>query len=120
MIITRRPILHLFPIETEEAFAVASACLALYGVWLAFRMIPYTLICGIFRAGGDTKTGCFYDMLTLWGIGIPAVVAVWLLFHPPIVYIVAAMFLGEDLLKTFLCIRHFRSKKWIKQITLTK
>lgn len=120
MVCTRNPILHLFPIESEQTFLVASACLALYGVWLAFRMIPYTLICGIFRAGGDTKTGCFYDMLTLYAIGIPAVLIVGFLIRPDFVWIVAAMFLGEDLLKTFLCVKHFRSKKWIKQITAKK
>ena len=120
MLLSRKPILHLFPIESEQTFLVASACLALYGVWLAFRMIPYTLICGIFRAGGDTQTGCIYDMVSLWGVGIPAVLVVGLLIRPAFVFIVAAMFLGEDLIKTFLCVRHFRSKKWIKQITATK
>lgn len=120
MLVSREPILHLFPIESERTFLVASSCLAFYGVWLAFRMIPYTLICGVFRAGGDTRTGCVFDMLTLWGIGIPAVLIVGLLVRPDFVWIVAAMFLGEDLLKTYLCVRHFRSRRWIKQITTKK
>lgn len=120
MLLSREPILRLFPIESEQTFLVASSCLALYGVWLAFRMIPYTLICGIFRAGGDTKTGCIYDMLTLFGVGIPAVLVVGLVLRPDFVWIVAAMFLGEDLLKTYLCVKHFRSRKWIKQITAAK
>ncbi len=120
MLFTRKPILSLFPIESEKTFAVAAACLALYSVWLAFRMIPYTLICGVFRAGGDTKTGCIFDMVGLFGIGIPAVLIVGLLIKPDFVFIVASMFLGEDLVKTYLCVKHFRSKKWIKQITAAK
>ena len=120
MIALRDPVLSLFPVESEATRAVASACLLLYGVWLAFRMIPYTLICGVFRAGGDTKTGFLFDALTLYGIGIPAVLVMGFLVRPDFVWIVAAMFLGEDLLKTVLCVRHFRSRKWIKQLTATK
>lgn len=120
MIVLREPVLSLFPVESEATRAVASACLLLYGAWLAFRMIPYTLICGVFRAGGDTKKGFLFDALTLYGIGIPAVLIMGFLVRPDFVWIVAAMFLGEDLLKTVLCVRHFRSRRWIKQITAAK
>ena len=61
-----------------------------------------------------------FDALTLYGIGIPAVLVMGFLVRPDFVWIVAAMFLGEDLLKTVLCVRHFRSRKWIKQLTATK
>ncbi len=118
LILLRDPILSLFPIETELARSVASACLFFYGIWISFRMIPYTLICGIFRAGGDTKTGCFLDIFGMYCIGIPAVLIVGLVIKPAdFVILVATMFIAEDAVKSLLCIRHFRSKKWIKQLT---
>ena len=82
------------------------------------RMIPYTLICGIFRAGGDTKTGCILDLIGLYGFGIPAVLIVGLWVRPALfVVLVATMFIAEDTIKGILCVRHFRSRRWIKQLT---
>lgn len=118
LILVRDPLLSLFPVETEGARLVASQCLLFYGFWIAMRMIPYTMICGIFRAGGDTRSGFLFDVLGLYGFGIPAVLIVGLLIRPPyFVILVAAMFIGEDTIKGILCVRHFRSRKWIKQLT---
>ena len=118
LIFLRNPILSLFSIETEAARAVASACLFFYGCWISFRMIPYTLICGVFRAGGDTRAGCILDMLGMYASGIPAVLIMGLLIRPTsFVVLVATMFIGEDFIKAILCVCHFKSKRWIKQIT---
>ena len=118
LIAVRDPVLALFPVETEAARQVASECLLFYGFWIAMRMIPYTLICGIFRAGGDTKVGCFLDLFGLYGMGIPAILFTWLVFRPErFVVLVAVMFIAEDLVKGILCFLHFRSRTWIKRIT---
>ncbi len=118
LIAARMPLLSLFPLETEGARHVAADCLFFYGFWLFARMIPYILICGIFRAGGDTRTGCFLDMLGLYGFGIPTVLIFGLLIRPAsFVVLLAAMFIAEDTVKGILCVRHFRSRRWIRQIT---
>ncbi|MBQ8351477.1 MAG: MATE family efflux transporter [Clostridia bacterium] len=118
LILVRNPLLSLFPVETDAARTVASQCLLFYGFWIAIRMIPYTMICGIFRAGGDTKAGCILDLLGLYGFGIPAVLIVGLLVKPTLfVWLIVAMFVGEDTIKGILCVLHFRSRRWIKQLT---
>ena len=53
----REPLLSLLKIETQGAFDIASSLILLYCIWLPIRNIPYTLIVGTFRAGGDTKIG---------------------------------------------------------------
>lgn len=118
LILVRDPILSLFPVETEFTRQVASECLLFYGFWLAIRMIQYTMIVGIFRAGGDTKTGCILDLIGLYGSGIPAVLITAFFFHPSrLVVLVAVMFIAEDVVKGVLCVRHFVTRRWIKQIT---
>lgn len=118
LILIRHPLLSLFPVETQGAYDVAAACLLFYGCWLAIRMIPYTLICGIFRAGGDTRIGCIYEMIGLYLCGIPLVLFVGLVWQPAeFVFLVIAMFLGEDVCKGILCVRHFRSRRWIHCLT---
>lgn len=118
LILLRNPILSLFPVETDGARMVASACLLFYGCWIAIRMIQYTMICGIFRAGGDTKTGCFLDICCMYLIAIPTVLLTGFVIKPAhFVVLVAVMFIAEDLPKGILCVLHFRSRKWMKQIT---
>lgn len=117
LVAIRNPLLSLFPIETEGARATASALLLFYGCWIGVRMIPYTSVCGIFRAGGDTRIGCIYEIGVLYGIGIPCVAVSGMLLKLPFVAIVAVMFIAEDIPKGILCVRYFLSKKWIKKLT---
>ena len=115
------PLLSLFNVETEAARNAALDCLRFYGCWLAIRMIPYTLICGIFRAGGDTMIGWVLDMIGLYACGIPAVLITGFLIRPEkFVVLIAVMFISEDLIKSILGMKHFFSRKWIKQLTDTK
>ena len=81
------------------------------------RNIPYTSICGIFRAGGDTKTGFFLDIGGLFLCGIPVVIILGLFVKIPFIPLVMCMYFAEDIPKGILCIRHFLSRKWIRQIT---
>ncbi len=121
LVLLRNPILSLFPIETEQARSVASVCLLFYGFWIGARMIQYTLICGVFRAGGDTKTGCIFDMVGVYLFGIPAVLITAYLVRPyHFVVLVIVMMLGEDVIKGVLCVWHFITRRWIKQITEPK
>lgn len=121
LILLRDPLLSLFPIETEGARRVASECLFFYGLWIPIRMIPYTMVCGIFRSGGDTRTGCIVDMVGLYCMGIPALFFTAYVLRPTrFVVLVAVMFVAEDILKGIICLWRFRSRKWIRQITDSK
>lgn len=113
---TRDALLSIMPIETEAAHSVASSLLVIYGFWLVVRMIPYTAICGIFRAGGDTKTGCIFEVLAIYVLSIPTAFICRAL-GVPFVMTVFCIFIAEDLVKGSLCLWRFFSRKWIMQIT---
>lgn len=118
LFLLRDPLLSLFPIETLAARQTAADCITFYSFWIAIRMIPYTLICGVFRAGGDTKASCIFDLVGLWAFGIPVVLCLDLFVHPPrLVFLLIAAFVSEDVVKTLLCVRHFRSRRWIRRLT---
>ena len=40
-----------------------------------------------------------------------------ILVKAPFAVVFAAMYVGEDYLKIFLCIKHFISRKWLKPVT---
>ncbi|MBQ4626160.1 MAG: MATE family efflux transporter [Clostridia bacterium] len=113
----RNPLLSLLDIETRGAFNLASALIVVYCIWLPIRNIPYTLIVGTFRAGGDTKIGILYDCLSLYLVSVPVVCFLGLVAKVDFVYLIAAMYLCEDLPKTILSLIRFKSKKWIRNLT---
>ena len=120
MILLRDPILSLMHAETVATKEIASILLANYGIWLPIKMISYTAICGIFRAGGDTFTGFLQDMSSLFLVGIPVVVVLGVFTDIPFALLVFAMYVAEDVPKTFLTVRHFISGRWIKNLTSDK
>ncbi|MDR1629205.1 MAG: MATE family efflux transporter [Oscillospiraceae bacterium] len=117
MILLRNPVLSLLPIETEGARQTTAVLLLMYGFWLPVRMIPYTSIVGVFRAGGDVKVGLFYDLFSLYALGIPIVLVFGLAIKVSFPLLVFLMFAGEDVVKTVLCLFRMRSGKWIHVLT---
>lgn len=113
----REPLLSLLNIETQATFDLASKLILIYCLWLPIRNIPYTLIVGTFRAGGDTKFGIVCDCLSMYLIGVPLVIYLGMVAKVEFHYLLIAMYLGEDLLKSVLSLIRFRSKKWIRNLT---
>ena len=113
----REPLLSLLEIETQGAFNIASSLILVYCLWLPIRNIPYTLIVGTFRAGGDTKIGIVYDCVSLYVFSVPIVAILGLIVKVDFVYLIAAMYLCEDIPKVLMSLHRFKSKKWVKNLT---
>ena len=79
--------------------------------------IPYIQIVGVFRSGGDTTTGVLYDLSCLWGLSLPVTLLTAFVLKLPFVAVFAIMYISEDVIKSFLCLRHFRSTGWIRPVT---
>ena len=88
VIILRAPIMSLFGVS-DTVRAMAIALLIIYGVESVFRNLPYMLVCGIFRSGGDTKYGLIVDLISLYLIGLPLTALTGLVLHAsvPVTYI---------------------------------
>lgn len=102
---------------TKKTFDAALTIIVLYGFHIAIRNIPYIQIVGVFRSGGDTKKGVKYDLICLWMIALPVtfISAYYLKLPFPVVY--ALMYICEDYIKSILCLKYFKSMKWIKPVT---
>lgn len=119
LILVRNPVLGLMQLETEHARQTASNLVLFYGLWLPFRNIPYTAVVGIFRAGGDIKMSFFLDVGTMYFFSIPTVLLLAFVFKVPFIWLVIGMYLSEDLIKSVICLRHFVTRRWIRQLTRT-
>lgn len=102
---------------TDKTLQAARGILLVYALELAVRNLPYVAIVGVFRSGGETKQGMKYDLLCLWLISIPITFLAAFVFRLPFVAVFALSYICEDYLKTVLCIRYFRSNRWIKPVT---
>lgn len=120
LIAVRWPIINMLNIETRAAQEMVSKLIILYGLWVGPRNIPYIAIVGIFRSGGDTKIGFYYDLINVFLIAIPVVCVLGLVLHVSFEWIILGMYLGEDLIKSGLCVHRFLSKKWIRNLTKPK
>ncbi len=75
-----------------------------------------TLIAGVFRAGGDSRFGLICDAFAMWVYALPlGFLAAAVLKLPPLwVYFLLCT---DEFIKWPWVIHHYRSKKWIKNIT---
>ena len=102
---------------SELTQKTAQMILLVYGLELPMRNIPYIMIVGIFRSGGDTVTGMKLDLFSQWLLSIPATFLAAFIFKLPFVAVYAIMYIFEDYVKSFLCLRHFLSDRWIRPVT---
>lgn len=75
-----------------------------------------TMIIGIFRAGGDTKSGLVMDMCSMWGCSIllGGIAAFVFKCSVPVVY---GLLMCDELVKIPLTTLRYRKKIWLKDIT---
>ncbi|QHI72446.1 MATE family efflux transporter [Aminipila terrae] len=114
LMISSKFIISLFdltPAGREDAFYI----LLVYGAFM--WLIVYNGICitGILRSGGDTIFAMAVETGTVWLYAVPMAFITALVLHLPI-YLAVLLVKTEDILKSFILVRRFRSKKWAKNV----
>ncbi len=115
LILVRGPLVNLFSL-TPEVRGTAQTLLVIAGCIYPLRMFNYITVVGIFRAGGDTRTGMFYDLGCIWLISVPLVALTGLVLHWNFIVVFGLMY-AEDLVKCVLGQRHLYSGRWIRPVT---
>ncbi len=102
---------------TPAAISAALGCLLIYGCEMPLRNIPYLMVVGIFRPGGNSKLALVCDLVGLWLVAIPIAFIISFVIKLPFLAVFLIMFLAEDLPKTVLCLITFIRNKWIAPVT---
>ena len=97
----------------------AQRCLGVMYKMLAansvFAAITYTMLCGVFPAGGDTRYGLILDGCVMWSlVALGSVAAFVLKLDPVIVFAVLSV---DELTKTPLVLLRYKKGTWIRNIT---
>ena len=74
------------------------------------------LICGIYRAGGDTKFGMIVDLIVMWVYGVAIGSFAAFVLKLPVIAVYAVMFLDE-IVKMPAVVRHYSKRGWLRNIT---
>ena len=75
-----------------------------------------SVICGVFRSGGDSKWGFICDTIDMWGYAVPiGFFTAFVLKLPPMwVYFIICT---DEFVKIPFVYKHYKSYKWLKNIT---
>ena len=115
ILLTMRPVLA-FARLTETGKGYLRVMLLINSYYVMGAAVNTTLIAGIFRAGGDSRFGMICDTIDMWCYAVPlGFLAAAVLKLPPLwVYFLLCT---DEFVKWPWVLGHYRSKKWLKNIT---
>jgi putative MATE family efflux protein len=97
-------------------YEYASRNLIVFSIFLWAKVFNFTSIVGILRSGGDTKFCLFLDAAGVWLVGVPLAFLGGLVWHLPVYYVYALVFM-EEIFKFIFGLPRILSKKWINNLT---
>lgn len=110
------PILPYIADLNETAAHYRNVLLFINSYSLIGASINTVLICGIFRAGGDSKFGFVADCINMWAVSVPLGLLAAFVFKLPPLWVYFILFLDEFEKMPFV-IRHYYKKGWLRNIT---
>ncbi|MBO7486576.1 MAG: MATE family efflux transporter [Spirochaetaceae bacterium] len=116
LIICLYPVLPFIANLNETAAHYRNVILFINSYSILGAAINTVLICGIFRAGGDSKFGFIADIINMWCVSVPLGLLAAFVFKLPPLWVYFILFLDEFEKMPFV-IRHYKKKGWLRNIT---
>ena len=102
---------------TPLALQYFSIMYKLLSVNVIFAAITYTVLCGVFPSGGDTKYGLYLDGVVMWGWCVIVGSLGAFVFHLNPIWVFLIINLDE-FIKTPLVLLRYSQNNWLKNITI--
>lgn len=116
LILISTPFVLRFMDLTETAAHYLKYMLLINSYYVMGAAVNTTLIGGVFRAGGDTKFGFICDSIDMWCYAVPLGFLAAFVFKLPVMW-VYFLLCTDEFVKWPWVIRHYRSEKWLRNIT---
>lgn len=120
IVLAALPLVLNFADLTEAGLGYLRTMLFINSYYVMGAAVNTTLIAGVFRAGGDSRFGMICDLIDMWVYAVPlgflSAAVLTPLFHwsPMVTYFLLCT---DEFVKWPWVIKHYRSKKWLKNIT---
>lgn len=116
MILAASPIVLSYAQLTEQAMYYLKYMLFINTYYVMGAAVNTTLIAGVFRAGGDSRFGFICDTIDMWAYAVPLGFFAAFVLKLPVMW-VYFLICTDEFVKWPWVIRHYRSGKWLKNIT---
>ena len=116
LVLAAMPLVLQFADLTETGKGYLRVMLLINTYYVMGAAVNTSLIAGVFRAGGDSRWGFVCDSIDMWCYAVPlGFLAAAVLKLPPLwVYFLLCT---DEFVKWPWVIRHYRSRKWLRNIT---
>lgn len=111
-----RPLFFHLADLTPTAAGYLSTMLFINMYYVVGQAMNTTVICGIFRSGGDSRFGFICDTIDMWVFSVPlGFLSAFLFKLPPMtVYFLICL---DEFVKMPFVYKHYKSGKWLQNIT---
>lgn len=116
LLLALKPVLPLIAPLSEGAAHYRDLLLYINCFSLFGASINTVLICGTFRAGGDSKFGFLLDCISMWCVSVPIGFFVAFVLKLPPIWVYIILYLDE-FEKMYFVVRHYKKRTWLKNIT---
>ena len=116
VILIALPVMLKFLVLTPDAAKYLKMMMLVMSYFVIGQSINSCFVVGIFRAGGDTRFGLFFDLTFMWGIAIFGGWIAAFVFHAPVT-VVYMILLSDEVLKMPVAYGRYKSYKWLKNVT---
>lgn len=116
LVLIATPFVLHFAKLSETAMHYLKYMLLINTYYIMGAAVNTTLIAGVFRAGGDSRFGLICDVIDMWGYAVPLGFLAAFVFKLPVLW-VYFLLCTDEFVKWPWVIRHYRSGKWLNNIT---
>ncbi len=116
MVLIATPFVLRFASLSETAMHYLKYMLLINTYYIMGAAVNTTLIAGVFRAGGDSRFGLICDTIDMWVYAVPLGFLAAFVLKLPVLW-VYFLLCTDEFVKWPWVIRHYRSGKWLKNIT---
>lgn len=116
LILISTPFVLHFASLSETAMHYLKYMLLINTYYVMGAAVNTTLIAGVFRSGGDTRFGLICDSVDMWCYAVPLGFLSAFVFKLPVL-VVYFLLCTDEFVKWPWVIKHYRSGKWLQNIT---
>lgn len=116
IILAASPLVLSYAQLSEQAMHYLKYMLLINTYYVMGAAVNTTLIAGVFRAGGDSRFGFICDTIDMWVYAVPLGFLAAFVLKLPVMW-VYFLICTDEFVKWPWVIRHYRSGKWLNNIT---
>ena len=116
LVLAATPLVLRYATLSETAMGYLKTMLLINTYYITGTALNTTMICGIFRSGGDSKFGFYCDLIDMWAYAVPLGFFAAFVLKLPVRW-VYFLLMTDEFVKWPFVIRHYKKGQWLRNIT---